>query len=478
MKNILKFLSLAAITVVGFAACIDKVDDLPYYTTGNDVVLSSSVSTIAVAPADSAKSVVTFSWTTPSFATDTANYKYVLDVDTSSAFPAPSKFSVMSARQISLTGADFNTMLVKWNVPYGTAKALYVRVRPSYGNNNDMKTSNILTITVSNSALPFLFTATAYGPFAPSALNQNQTASTLNWTKPSYGTTSMKYEIMYDSATKNFSNPKYVTVGVDVYNYAMTFKQFNIMAQFCGIAYNVPGAIDVKVKATSTTSAGVTALSDVRRFTGTPQLLIAYLWVAGDYQKFPPYAANLPAGNNWGWDPASAPRLASTDGLNFDGYIWVPAGGSGEFKFTSQNDWNGTNYGSGGGNTISTSGGNINWPSQGQYFRVQVNMSTLTWSATPITSWGAIGDATPFGWGGQTNLTFNTTTLKWVGSVNFNAVGAFKFRANDDPSWSINLGGNPNQLTYGGDNIPTPGAGLKTVTLDLTNPPYYKVTVL
>lgn len=475
MKNILKFLSLAAITVVGFAACIDKVDDLPYYTVGNDVVLSSSVSTIALAPADSAKSVVTFSWTTPSFATDTANYKYVLDVDTSSAFPAPSKFSVMSARQISLTGADFNTMLVKWNVPYGTAKALYVRVRPSYGNNNDMKTSNILTITVSNTPRAFLLTATTYGTITPSIANKDQVASKLSWTNPAYGTTRMKYEIVYDSATKNFANAKYIAVGEEMWTSGLTNLQFNVMAQNCGIAYNTTGAIDVKIKATSTTSASVIAFSDVRKFTITPQSMILYLWVPGDYQKFAPYAASLPAGNTWGWEPSVAPKLASTDGVNFDGYVWVPAGGSGEFKFTSQADWNGTNYGSGGPGLISTSGGNLNWPEQGAYFRVQVNTSALTWSATKITTWGVIGDGTPGGWGSSTPLTFNTTTLLWTGTVNF-VSGNFKFRAND--GWGINLGAPQATMAYDGPNFPVSLTGNRTVTLDLRNAPNYTYTVL
>lgn len=475
MKNILKFLSLAALTVMGFAACIDKVDDLPYYTTGNDVELKSSVSTIALTPADSLRSVVTFSWTTPNFATDTTNYKYVVDVDTTNLFPSPSSFTVNASRTLSLTGADFNTMLVRWNVPYGTAKTLYARVRPSYGNNNDMKTSNIITLTVSNTPLAFLLTANNYGTIAPSVFNQNAVASTLNWTKPSYGTTTMSYQLMYDSAGKNFVNAKYITVGAETWTYGITNKQFNIMAQNVGIAYNTNGAIDVRVKAIATTSAAVVAFSDVRKFTVTPQLLISYLWVAGDYQKFAPYSANLPAGNTWGWDPASAPKIASTDGENYDGYIWVPAGGSGEFKFTSQADWSGTNYGSGGGNTISTSGGNINWPEQGAYFRVQVNLTNLTWSATKITTWGVIGDGTPGGWGGSTPLTFNTTTLVWSGTINFTA-GSFKFRANN--GWDINLGGPQSAMTYGGPNLDVTLTGNRTVTLDLRNAPNYTYTVL
>lgn len=471
MKNILKFLSLAVITVLGFAACIDKVDDLPYYGTGNAPVLTSSVSSIVLAPGDTATAKAVFTWTDPSFAVDPATYKYVLEVDSSAAFVSPKQFTVMVNKTLSLTGADFNNMLISWGVPFGTAKDLYVRLKASYANNNDMKISNVVKIAVTPVALPFGFSATNYGPITPTIATKDQTASILSWGKPNYGTASMKYELQYDSTGKNFANAKIIPVGDEVWTYTMTNLTANVMAQNSGIANGTAGSVDVRVKATVIGTNQV-SYSNLRSFKITPTSMVLYMWVAGDYQKFPPYAANLPAGNNWGWDPASAPKIASTDGVNYDGYIYVPAGGSGEFKFTSQADWNGTNYGGGPG-TLSTSGGNLSWPT-GTYFRVQVNILALTWSATPVTTWGVIGDATPGQWNTSTPLTFNTSTLLWTGTVNFSA-GGWKFRAND--GWSINLGGTP-VLTYDGPNISSAAAGTKTVTLDLRNAPNYTYTVL
>ncbi len=44
-------------------------------------------------------------------------------------------------------------------------------------------------------------------------------------------------------------------------------------------------------------------------------------------------------------------------------------------------------------------------------------------------------------------------------------VGEIKFRAND--GWDLNLGGDLNALTIGGDNIQITSAGSYTVTLNL-----------
>jgi len=76
--------------------------------------------------------------------------------------------------------------------------------------------------------------------------------------------------------------------------------------------------------------------------TVTPyQVIINYpsLWVPGDYQ---------------GWNPASAPKVSSKFGNgNYEGYVNIPSGGTYAFKFTSDPDWNHTNYGRSGTVTIS-----------------------------------------------------------------------------------------------------------------------------
>ena len=56
------------------------------------------------------------------------------------------------------------------------------------------------------------------------------------------------------------------------------------------------------------------------------------------------------------------------------------------------------------------------------------------------------------GWGGDQVMTWDATNHVFTGTIDAAAAGAFKFRANG--AWTINLGGDLNALTAGGDNIP------------------------
>ena len=78
MKNMRKLFYLGL--VLGIAACT-KVADLPFYKPGNSVVLSSNFTSVTSTLADSTRNVINFSWTNPQHGTDSANYKYVLSID-------------------------------------------------------------------------------------------------------------------------------------------------------------------------------------------------------------------------------------------------------------------------------------------------------------------------------------------------------------------------------------------------------------
>lgn len=153
------------------------------------------------------------------------------------------------------------------------------------------------------------------------------------------------------------------------------------------------------------------------------------------------------AGNANGWqqvDPVSSP---SFDG-KYTGFMYLDGGG---FKFCTQQNWSGTNY----GENFSTDGGAGNMPlpdgySEG-YYKVDVDLTSNSLSLTAINTIGVIGDATADGWNSSTPLTFNKSERCWEGDVTFTD-GTFKFRAND--GWDINWGGDMQNLSFGGDNIP------------------------
>lgn len=141
----------------------------------------------------------------------------------------------------------------------------------------------------------------------------------------------------------------------------------------------------------------------------------------------------------------------------------------GAFKVTSKPNWDGTNYGDGGEGKLSTDGGagNLSVEEEGLYW-LMVDTQALTYTVTKISTLGAIGDMN--GWGGQEPLTMSADYLTWTGDVTFAAGNGWKFRANDN--WDINLGGEASNLTLDGANLPSPGDGTFTVTLDLSKVPY------
>ncbi|MCM1318907.1 MAG: SusF/SusE family outer membrane protein, partial [Muribaculaceae bacterium] len=172
-------------------------------------------------------------------------------------------------------------------------------------------------------------------------------------------------------------------------------------------------------------------------------------------------------GNSNGWNQAASQQLAyNADKGYYEGYAYL----DGEFKFTNQPNWDGTNYGKAETEgSLSTDGGagNLNAAEAGLYY-LTVDVENLTYTMTKITSYGAIGGFNS--WGAQTVMTPSADYLKWTGEVTFAAGDEWKFRANDN--WDINLGGSISNLVLNGGNLVAPGAGTYTVTLDLSALPY------
>lgn len=170
------------------------------------------------------------------------------------------------------------------------------------------------------------------------------------------------------------------------------------------------------------------------------------------------------AGKANGWQQID--YLGSNDGDNFTGFMYLDNNG---FKFCTQADWNGTNY----GKDFSTAGNadNINLPdgdTEG-YYKVDLKISGKTMTLTPITVIGIVGDATADGWPNDNNpkpdgvMTYNKTDRAWeISGVTLKA-GDLKFRANYD--WAINWGGTTDNLTQGGDNIKITESGTYDIKL-------------
>lgn len=149
------------------------------------------------------------------------------------------------------------------------------------------------------------------------------------------------------------------------------------------------------------------------------------------------------AGDANGWDHSDV--LNSDDGAHFTGYMYLNQKG---FKFSTQPDWKGTNYGA--DFDTAPDAGNIVITEEAGFYQVDVDLSAKTYTLTPFTI-GIIGSATPKGWAGDTEMTYNPEERCWELKNVELTDGEMKFRHTND--WNLNWGGPLDALVHDGDNI-------------------------
>lgn len=433
-----------------------KTEELPFYETGTGSSLTLSSSAVTLSAANAAQNVVTFSWTDPGFATDTSNYKYVVEVAPKGVgFANAVAFTQVGGSSLSVSGTQLNNALVAWGKAFGTAADLEVRLKSSYANNNDMKITAPVELKVTPYAVPFNLTASASGTFSPTPQTKDDIFTKLSWAVPAYGTSTVGYVLQYALAGTSFAKSFDIDIPTDSLAKSLNGLEIYQMANASGIALNATGNVDVRIKATVNRT-GQVSYSNTQTLAIKPVEMTLYMYVPGDHQ---------------GWSPATAPRIASTDGVNYEGYVWVGSG-SGEFKLTPAPNWD-LSYG-GDATTISTSGGNLKFPATGAMYLLKVNLQTKAWSVLR-TDWKIIGGATPGGWDNATPMIYDAASGKWKITVTTTA-GEFKFRANDNWDLSLGSGADGFLTSNNGGNLPVT-AGTKTIMLDLSNPLKYTYTV-
>ena len=150
------------------------------------------------------------------------------------------------------------------------------------------------------------------------------------------------------------------------------------------------------------------------------------------------------AGDANGWKQIDV--LNSNDGVNFTGYMYLNQNG---FKFSTQPNWDGTNYGA--DFDTAPDAGNIVITEEAGFYQVDVDLSKKTYTLTPFTI-GIIGNATPKGWDGDTNMTYNPEERCWELKDVTLTDGEMKFRHTND--WNLSWGGELDNLTtQNGPNI-------------------------
>ena len=183
---------------------------------------------------------------------------------------------------------------------------------------------------------------------------------------------------------------------------------------------------------------------------GTPQTMViagAGTWIVTLDMNNLSYSVGKPilymAGDANGWDHSDV--LNSDDGVHFTGYMYLNQKG---FKFSTQPNWDGTNYGA--DFDTAPGAGNIVITEDAGFYQVDVDLSARTYTLTPFTI-GIIGSATPKGWDGDTDMTYNPEERCWELKDVELTDGEMKFRHTND--WNLNWGGPLDALVHDGDNI-------------------------
>lgn len=307
--------------------------------------------------------------------------------------------------------------------------------------------------------------------------NTSDQALTLTWAPVDYFiAASVTYSVQFAAVgdTTNWGNAVTVLAGEDVLTKSFTQEELNTISQELEFEADVPSPLVIRVKSyvdrDAFSAPVVVQLTPYKLFTGFPSL-----WVPGEYQ---------------GWDPSTAPRIASSeDNGVYEGYINIPEGGeSNQFKFTAQPAWEPMAYGDGGAGVLieaNFAGGNFVAPSAG-YFYLTADLNEMTYTMTK-TTWGILGDATPGGWDTDTQLTFDPVENVWKVTADLSNAGSFKFRANN--AWVMDFGvdaeGNiqyANHPVFGYNpdlsNLTVAESGNYTITLDLSEPGVYNYSLV
>lgn len=309
--------------------------------------------------------------------------------------------------------------------------------------------------------------------------NDSTTVITFSWPSVSYGIKApVTYTLQFDdpadtTGTTAWSKAKEVVVGDDILTKGMLGVDINSIAiDGLGLTPGIVSQVAIRMKSyvdrPAYSNSITLSINPYIVYVGYPAL-----WVEGDFQ---------------GWVPATAPRIVSVKSNTlYEGYVYIPTGGTNQFKFLSSPDLNHIIYGSGGTGLVSSdaSAGNLSVATDG-YYELSVDMSTLKWTATK-TTWSILGDATPGAWTTDTQMAYDAVNKVWKVTCDMKLAGSFKFRANN--AWVIDFGIDSNGiLTYadnpvsgytaGLNNLTVPSDGNYTITLDLHIPGQYSYKLI
>lgn len=445
MKYILNTILVSALGVLAFTGC-HKIEDLPYYNKGVAVTLSASQTQIAPTPADSAKNVVTFSWTNPGYAVDSAKQKFVVEIDSAGHnFTNKTKKEVLGSLSTSFTGGELNDILAGFGFAPGQTFSFDIRVVSSYANNNEQLPSNVIKVDITSYLVPVTLAASSTDPLVLEVTNATNTAVSFNWNASPYGSNTIYYALQLDTAGGDFSNPQVKQLGSTL-NTSLTVNELNTMAIAAGVSggstKNVEFRIASYLGANYTSLLGYSNKLPINITTFTP--IPDNLYIVGDA---------TPRG--WDNNAALSPtqQFSRIDDVSYGivihleagkSYLFVPVAGNWDHKFGGTSATGGTLLADG-----AVPGSNTPAPATSGLYQIIVNFQTGTYAVTPFTNTipdnlYIVGDATPGDWSNPVPLPAQQFTKIDATSfgiiLNLNGGKSYLFLP-ENGSWDHKFGG-------------------------------------
>lgn len=170
-------------------------------------------------------------------------------------------------------------------------------------------------------------------------------------------------------------------------------------------------------------------------------------------------------GNNWS---KTEPLTYNETTKIFEGVFEFQIGG---WKYRGTDDW-AVNFGDNGADGIPEYGGDNIPMTEAGWYEVTLDLSVPREYKISHMNWGIIGDATPGGWGTDTNMSWDAANQVWTITVDLIGGKQLKFRGKDD--WAYNYGDNgaDGSLEKDGSNIDIAESGNYTVTFSKKNLTY------
>ena len=463
MIKYFKYIFAVAIVMMAAVACQDDVEDS--FSTNPAAPVLTNNGSILLTENTMSESIV-WAWKAARFLPGTVNYSLYAEYENSQKIQIGSSTTALS---LTMTKPNFQEALKGiTSLPENSSFNLTFTVVASDGFESVTSEKQVMTVYSYGNAV----SAVATAEVTEVVLDMNDPEGTLElitWeaARLIYGET-----ITYNVYMSYNDGALYeVASGLSTLSLTKTVDEWNEAA----IAAGAPEAVASDIQFTVTAFCegypeGVPSTPVTINMTTYVATFATEMYLPGNYQ---------------GWNPATSitiPHSTLTKGY-YEAYVDLTTedGGNVEFKFCPDPTWDNAFGGSnivvatdGDGNVVVTGllitgdgATNISAPS-GMY-RIAMNKKLNKFEMIKIESMGVIGSATPGGWGEETPMVYDAATRTYSLTTTMIEGEFYKFRANNN--WTYSIG--DNGAFEGGDNYAfNKATGEYKIVLDVTKHPY------